>query len=253
MNTKPHPSQSIVGLDLDNYDPEQGIVILVVDDDPDTVQLLKQILIRGSFNVVSASCGQEALQKMKRFQPDLALLDLAMPVMDGWETYTELKKMADVPVIILTAHGTKEDIVSGLQRGPDDYITKPFYGPEVVERIRTVLRRTEKQPKINRLEFPEISLILDLRTREVTVNGQGVHLAPKEFQFVSLLAQEAPSVVDYETIGESVWSKNTDNIRKRTNYMVYQLRQKLSAIAPDIDFFTNVDRIGYKLSIHSDS
>jgi DNA-binding response OmpR family regulator len=157
--------------------------------------------------------------------------------------------MVDVPVIILSARSTKEEIVEGLRKGGDDYITKPFYAAEVIERINAVLRRCAKQPQFNQMDFPSLALSLDLRTRDVTINGQSVHLAPKEFKFVSLLARESPSVVHYNQIGEHVWTKDTDNIRKRTNYMVYQLRQKLAKIAPDIDFFINVDRIGYKLAV----
>jgi len=237
------------GIDLDNLSSGKRPTVLVVDDDPDMVTLLKQILLKEGFNVMGALGGQEALDKVVKKQPDIVLLDIMMPDMDGWDTMKHIREMVDLPVIFISALGTKDQVVKGLRRGGDDYITKPFYKPEVVERVRAVLRRAGKKIKLNRLVFPKIGLVLDMGAHHIVLNDNIMHLPPKEFAFLSLLAKNAPAVVNYKTIGEEIWNTNVPSIRKRTNYMVYLLRRKFAEVVPGTELLANVDRVGYKLVI----
>jgi len=244
----PPESAPLMGFDLDEVAIEERWRVLIVDDDPDTVYLLKQILRLAGFDVMGALSGEEALKRINKETPDLVLLDIMMPVMDGWETFARIHEMTEVPVIAITALGMNEDIVKGLRVGMDDYLTKPFYNPEVVERVKTVLRRAGKQHEPNRMEFPQVNLVLDMKSQEVTLNGREVRMTQKEFILLSLLAKNTPAIVTYDTIAEVLWGSKAENVRKRTNYLAYLLRKKFLKIAPDVDLIINVDRIGYRLN-----
>jgi DNA-binding response OmpR family regulator len=237
----------VLGRDLDEVTATDRQRVLVVEDEADTILLLKNILRLAGFDVLSANDGQEALRKYKDLNPDLVLLDLMMPEMDGWETLRYLREMSDVPVIIISAIGSKEDIVRALRTGVDDYLTKPFFNAEVVARIQAVMRRAGKTHPITRLVFPRIQLTIDLTAQEVTFHGISIHLTPKEFAVLSVLARQAPSIVGYNKISTAVWGEDSDDARKRTKYLIYLLRRKFESISTGVDFILNIDRLGYKL------
>jgi DNA-binding response OmpR family regulator len=234
------------GIDLDEIDAERQRV-LVVEDEPDTVFLLKQILRIAGFNVMSAMSGQDALKKVVEHKPDLVLLDLMMPEMDGWETLNHLRQMTDVPVIIVSAVSGKNEVVKGLVSGVDDYVTKPFYNAEVVARVKAVLRRSGKPQEVSRLVFPQVDLVVDLLAQEVTFKGHEVRLTPKEFSVLSVLSKHAPAIVSYQSISQAVWGEDSNDVRKRTKYLVYLLRRKFETIEEGSNLILNVDRLGYKL------
>lgn len=237
-----------MGIDLDELEIRQRRRVLVVEDELDTVFLLKQVLRMAGFNVLSATSGREALLKAAEQEPDLVLLDLMMPEMDGWAILNHLRQMIDnVPVIIVSARGSKDDVVKGLAAGADDYIAKPFYNAELSERVKAVLRRTNKPRELSRLVFPDISLELDLNMQEVTICGQVVRLTPKEFDIFSLLAKHSPAIVSYESIADSVWGDDSPEIRRRIKYLIYLLRRKFENICADPNLILNIDRLGYKL------
>jgi len=236
-----------VGLDLDDVDANERQLLLVVEDDPDTIYLLKQILRIAGFNVMSAMSGVEALKKIVEFEPNMVLLDLMLPEMDGWEIYSYLRQMTEVPVIIISALGNKEEIVKGLHLGADDYITKPFHNAEVVERVKAVLRRSGKVQEINRLVFPNINLVIDFMNQQVVLSGSYLDLTPKEFAVLAVLAKHAPGITRYETIAHQVWHSDSPETRNRTKYLIYLLRRKLEEAAPGSNLILNLDRRGYKL------
>jgi DNA-binding response OmpR family regulator len=235
-----------LGRDLDEVTAADRQRVLVVEDEADTVLLLKNILRMAGFDVLSAMDGQEALRKYKEQAPDIVLLDLMMPEMDGWETLRYLREMSDVPVIIISAIGSKEDIVRALKIGVDDYMTKPFFNAEVVARIQAVMRRAGKQHPITHLVFPKIQLAIDLTSQEVTYHGETIHLTPKEFAVLTVLAKQAPAIVGYSKISTAVWGEDSDDARKRTKYLIYLLRRKFEKIQAGSDFIQNIDRLGYK-------
>lgn len=239
------PNQS--GVDLDEVYATERHSVLVVEDEPDTVTLLKHILRNAGFNVMGALSGSEALKKCADIKPDLVMLDLMMPDMDGWETYRYLRQMCDVPVIIISAVGNKEEVVRALRLGVDDYVTKPFYNAEVVARAQAVLRRYGKMEDVSRLVYPAIDLVIDFQTQKVTLRDQSVQLTNKEFAVLAVLARAAPEVVNYQTIAQQVWGMDTPDVRKRIKYLVYIIRRKFQNLDHQHELIMNVDRLGYKL------
>jgi DNA-binding response OmpR family regulator len=235
------------GIDLDNLDSSQRFNILIVDDEPDMVMLLKAILMMSGFNVVSANSGSEGIKKLTMYRPDLVMLDLMMQDMDGWQTMRYMREISDVPVIVISALGSKEDIVAGFRRGVDDYVTKPFYKEEVVERVRAVLRRARKPQEISRLVFPRANMVIDLLSQEICLKGTSVRLTGKEFAVLSVLAKHAPSIVSYQSISEAVWGEDSVEARKRIKYLTYLIRHKFSEVVPEEELIVNIDRIGYRL------
>jgi DNA-binding response OmpR family regulator len=236
------------GVDLDEVYASERHSVLVVEDEPDTVMLLKHILRSAGFNVMGAMSGSEALKKCAEIRPDLIMLDLMMPDMDGWETYRYLRQMCDVPVIVISAVGDKEDIVRALRLGIDDYLTKPFFNAEVVARAQAVLRRYGKAEDVSRLVFPEVDLVIDFQTQKVTLRDQSVQLTNKEFAVLAVLARNAPEVVNYQTIAQQVWGMDTPDVRKRIKYLVYIIRRKFQSLDTDHELIANVDRLGYKMN-----
>lgn len=234
------------GIDLDEISQERRRV-LVVEDEPDTVYLLKQILRMAGYNVVSAENGNEALKKVAEYNPDLVLLDLMMPEMDGWQTMTHLREMTDMPVIIVSALDGKSEVVHGLRMGADDYLTKPFHTDEVIARVQAVLRRSSSNQELSSLVFPKIGLTIELKNQEALVNRKIVQLTSREFAVLSILAKHAPTAVDYRTISMDVWGEDNPRTRNRTKYLVYLLRRKLTKAGVRPDIIINVDRLGYRL------
>jgi DNA-binding response OmpR family regulator len=236
------------GVDLDELEPVNRRRILVVDDEPDTITLLKHIFINEGFNVAGALSGKEAIKKLNDINPSIILLDLLMPEMDGKQTLEAIHKINDIPVIVLSALNQKEEIVNLLQKGADDYITKPFNSAEVTARVQAVLRRAEKPMVLNVLSFPGVDLIIDLETYEVTYRGSVIQLTGKMFEVLALLAKSAPKVVNYQELTEKVWGENSASVRNRLKYLIYLLRQEFLKIDDKVDLIENIDRLGYKLT-----
>lgn len=235
------------GVDLDNLISKSQKRVLVVDDEPDTIMLLKHLLIQHGFNVSGAASGKECLKKVEEISPDLILLDIMMPEFDGMETLAEIRKTSRVPVIIVSAVDQKGQIVKALESGVDDYITKPFNNSEVIARVNAVLRRSTPSIERNVLTFPNIGLEVNLSTYEVIYKGRHMELTGKMFEVFSLLARSAPKVVVYQEICESVWGENSLAVRNRLKYLVYLLRQGFEKVDPSISIIENIDRLGYKL------
>ena len=235
------------GVDLDEIHPVVRKSILVVDDEPENVTLLKRIFINEGYNVSGALSGEEALRKLTWINPAIVILDLMMPGLTGEETFDAMRKIMDVPVIILSADNHKEDVVRMLQNGVDDYITKPFNDAELTARVSAVLRRSERTATVTVLTFPNLDLTIDLETYEVTYHGTRIQLTGKMFEVLALLAKNAPKVVNYHDLTQKVWGENSPSVRNRLKYLVYLLRQEFSNIDPTSDIIKNIDRLGYKL------
>jgi two-component system KDP operon response regulator KdpE len=239
------------GVDLDEVYASERHSVLVIEDEPDTVYLLKHLLRSAGFNVMGAMSGSEAIKKCAEIKPDLIFLDLMMPDMDGWDTYHYLRQMGDVPVIIVSAIGNKEEIVKALRLGVDDYLTKPFFNAEVIARAQAVLRRYGKTEDVSRLVFPVVDLVIDFQTQKVTLLDQSVQLTNKEFAILSVLARNAPEVVNYQAIAQQVWGMDTPDVRKRIKYLVYIIRRKFQSLDPSRELISNVDRLGYRMNTGS--
>ena len=237
------------GVDLDSLHQVERKTVMVIDDEPDTITLLKQVFINNGFNVSGALSGKEALRKISEVNPSIVVLDLLMPEMDGMETLEEIHKISSIPVIILSAVNRKEDIVKALRAGTDDYVTKPFNNDELIARVHSVLRRAEKTSNVTSMTFPEVDLVIDLKTYEVIYQGKKIQLTGKMFEVLTLLAKSAPKVVNYQELAEAVWGENTTSVRNRLKYLVYLLRKEFLVIDPEFDIIQNIDRLGYKLVV----
>jgi two-component system KDP operon response regulator KdpE len=237
------------GLDLDAVQ-ELGSqrVVMVVEDDPDTLNLLKLTLRRAGMNVVGATDGKQAIRKWMDTNPNIVLLDLMMPEMDGWETLGQLRAITDAPIIILSALSQKENVVRGLKQGADDYVAKPFVGDEVVARIEAAMRRSGPNKPVSTLVFPDQGLSIDLETHQVTLRDQLIDLTPREFAVLEILAHQHPKPVSYEMLAKEVWGEDNDKIRERIKWIVYLLRQKIEKDPSRPELILNKTRFGYQLA-----
>jgi DNA-binding response OmpR family regulator len=236
------------GVDLDAVETTKRKTILVVEDDQDTTFLIKQILCSAGFDTLSAANGEDAINKFASYHPDIVILDIMMPEMDGWETLSYLREMSDIPVIVVSALGTKDDVVKGLRKGVDDYIAKPFHNAEMVERVKAVLRRSDQPRSLSQYVFPRIHLTINIPNQEVELEDRKIKLTPKEFAVLSILAECTPRVVGYEEISKRVWNEDSPEVRKRTKYLIYLLRQKFETVRPNFEFIENIGRLGYRLN-----
>lgn len=249
MLTEKEMTTTSAGLDLDAVQ-ELGSqrVVMVVEDDPDTLNLLKLTLRRAGMNVVGASDGKQAIRKWMDTNPNIVLLDLMMPEMDGWETLGQLRAITDAPIIILSALSQKENVVRGLKEGADDYVAKPFVGDEVVARIEAALRRSGPNKPVSTLVFPDQGLSIDLETHQVTLRDQLIDLTPREFAVIEILARQHPKPVSYEMLAKEVWGEDNEKIRERIKWIVYLLRQKIEKDPSRPELILNKTRFGYQLA-----
>lgn len=226
---------------------ENGAVlrILVVDDEPMVREVLVGYLRRDGYTVDEASTGQEALDVAARAKPDLVVLDVMLPEIDGFAVLTKLRKTSSVPIILLTARAEEPDRVVGLELGADDYVVKPFSPREVVARIRTVLRRTHNRRLADRLEFQ--GLVIDGASREVVLHGDLVELTPKEFDLLAYLAASPRTAMSRTELLEEVWDSSPDYQDPSTvTVHVARLRQKLEVDPDTPRWITTVRGVGYR-------
>ena len=217
--------------------------ILVVDDEKHIVDLAKLYLTKEGYQVEVAYDGKSALEKVNNVAPDLIVLDLMMPEMDGWEVCRTLRRDNSIPIIILTARGDDVDKIVGLELGADDYMTKPFNPRELVARIKAVLRRAARDDKpITSLGVGDVRI--DVDRREVTVAGQSVELRAKEFDLLTAFARNAGMVLDRERLLNLVWGYDYLGDSRTIDVHVAWLREKLSGSSVQIQ---TVWGIGYKL------
>lgn len=237
------------GVDLDVYRSAQiHQRVLVIDDDEETVSLLKLLLCSAGYDVLGAVDGREAMSKHAAAAPDLILLDLMMPGMDGYETMEHIRQLRNTPVICLSAKNAKDDVISGLHAGADDYITKPFHNGELVARIRTVLRRSQADHSTRRLLFPQIDLVVDMDACVVFHHGKDCELTRQEFALCVLLARRADRVLPHEDIARQLWGEDSQDARNRIKYLVYLLRRKLEADYREPELILSRGGIGYALA-----
>jgi DNA-binding response OmpR family regulator len=224
--------------------------ILVVDDEKNIVQLARLYLDKEGYRVEAAYDGAQALEKARTVRPDLVILDIMMPEMDGLSVAKELRKSSNVPIIMLTARGDDVDRIVGLELGADDYVTKPFNPRELVARVKAVLRRVRQEaPDLPVLEAN--SLRLDPASREVTIDGAQVTLRAKEFDLLGAFMRHPGVVLDRERLLQMVWGTDYYGDTRTIDVHVAWLRDKLSA-AKRVKIQT-VWGVGYKLVVDQDA
>jgi len=205
--------------------------ILVIDDEPEMAYLLENALNREGYEVLSAPDARAGLQQAFAFRPDLILLDIMMPGMDGWEMLRRLREFSSVPVVMLTALQGEDAIVQGLDTGADDYITKPFRIQELKARIRAALRRASLSPSESAapLIFDGGHLVIDPSAHQLTVRGERVDLTPTEYKLLLYLARNAGRVLTYSQILDGVWGPGYEDSLTNVKVFIRQLRRKIEA------------------------
>ena len=201
--------------------------VLVVEDDNNIAELLRLYLQKDGFEVSHAADGGKAVEMAKEIQPDLVLLDIMLPVMDGWQVCRELRKTMKMPIIMLTAKGETEDKVSGLEMGADDYIVKPFEVKELLARVHAVLRRTgdDGKPKSKKLTFDK--LVINLDSYELIVDGKKIDTPPKEMELLYHLAATPNRVYTRNQLLDEVWGFDYFGDSRTVDVHVRRVRAKL--------------------------
>ncbi len=222
--------------------------VLIVDDEPDIVTLLTHFLSASGREVTRASNGQEALATFERERPDLVLLDVRMPALDGWETLARLREMSDVPVIMLTAKGETMDKTRGLLTGADDYVTKPFDFGELEARISAVMRRYQVSERSGVIRVGDVAI--DDANKDVHVQGQPVQLSPLEYELLKLLASSPGKVFSHDEIIQEVWRDKPHVSSADVAKYVNLVRKKVEADPSHPELVLNVRGFGYKLDVN---
>ena len=222
--------------------------VLVVDDDAN-LRKLCQAALESEYTVLLAENGQQALKQVYQHRPDAVLLDVTMPVMDGWETCRRIRDMADVPIIMLTAHGADHDVVRGLDSGADDYVTKPFRPLQLMARIRAVMRRRKgtdgDEPEM--MQFGGGQLMVDTARRVAVVDGKDVSLSATEYKLLETLARHAGQVLTHDQILEHVWGHNYAGETGYVKTYVGLLRNKIERDPRNPDYILARRGLGYYL------
>jgi len=228
--------------------------ILVVDDEPAVTDLLAYNLRKAHYEVLTAADGREALRLARDCAPDLVLLDLMLPGMDGLDVCRELRKTGDIPIIMITALGEETDRVVGLELGADDYVTKPFSVRELMARIKSVLRRAQAEksdPAEGQKPDPRLrgagGLLLDPQARTVSVAGSALDLTRLEFDLLQLFLLNAGRVLTRERLLEQAWGYDYVGDTRAVDSAIKRLRAKLRGASPKADSLEAVRGVGYRL------
>ena len=221
--------------------------VLVVDDEPQIIKLISMNLEREGFQVISAADGYEALEKVTKELPDLVILDIMMPDMDGFETLKRIRELSSVPVIFLSVRGQEADRVHGLDLGADDYITKPFSPRELVSRIKAVLRRTQaKAPAIKSEIVVDDELRINFDQRKVIVRGKEVQLRPTEYRLLYQLVTNAGKLLTHETLLSRVWGPEYRDEDHYVRLYITYLRQKIEKDPKNPKYILSERGLGYR-------
>jgi len=222
--------------------------VLIVDDQPDIVRLVRDYLERAGFRVLTASDGEQALQVARSSHPDLVILDLTLPRLDGLDVARALRRDGDVPIIMLTARTEESDRVAGLELGADDYVTKPFSAREMVARVRAVLRRTSGARAEDDLVRVGESLTLDVPRMETTVEGRAVALTPTEFQLLLHMARQPGRVFTRAQLLDAVHGVAIESYERAIDAHIKNIRRKIERDPRAPRLLQTVFGVGYRLS-----
>ena len=224
-----------------------GRKILVVEDDRNISDLIRMYLEKEGFEVTAAFDGAAAVEKFREVQPALVLLDIMLPVMDGWAVCAKIREMAKTPIIMLTAKGEVQDRVTGLEMGADDYLIKPFEMKELIARINAVLRRTEI-PDDTRKRLVFDKLIIDLDSYELVVDGKKIDTPPKELELLYHLAATPNRVYTRNQLLDEVWGFDYFGDSRTVDVHIKRLREKVENVSDQWALKT-VWGVGYKFEV----
>ncbi len=221
--------------------------ILVVDDEPQITRVLRTTLASQGYSIHTASDGDEALEVMRNWAPDLIITDLAMPNMEGLELCQRVRTKSTIPIIVLSVRGEEKSKIEALDAGADDYVTKPFAPNELLARVRAMLRRAGMNPpsrEVTKIEIGDFSI--DLETRQIVVRGCEVHLSPKEFDLVVYWAQHPNKVITHRRLLTAVWGDTPTAQADHLRVFVTHLRKKLEPEDGSVRYIITEPWVGYR-------
>ncbi len=228
------------------YDDE--VTILLIEDNVDLAQLVRFLLQRAGYRVLVASNGEDGLGMAEENAPDLILLDVLMPDIDGWQVYEQLQHITDAPIVFLTALGDEHNLTYGLGLGADDYITKPFGYKELVTRVKAALARARRSRGEQSI-FRVGKLLINHDTHEVQVDGRAVSLTPTEYKLLLALVQNAGHTVEHDVLLRRVWGSEYANRRDYLKLYIWYLRQKLEQDPRHPQYIVSERGKGYRLAV----
>lgn len=220
--------------------------IMVVDDEKNICELIRLYLEKEGFDVTIANNGSDAIAMIRQNRPDLVLLDIMMPVIDGWEVCRQVREFSQVPIIMLTAKGETFDKVMGLDLGADDYIVKPFDTKEVVARVKAVLRRTAPEEEVGEVVYDK--LVVNIDRYELRVDGKVIDTPPKELELLYHLAKNPNRVFTRDQLLDEVWGFEYFGDSRTIDVHVKRLREKLEGVSDQWSLKT-VWGVGYKFEV----
>ena len=221
--------------------------LLIIEDDADLVKALELYFSRANYAVFTAANGLEGLQTLYNERPDLVILDIAMPKLDGWEVCRRIRELSQVPIIILTARVQEEERVKGLRLGADDYVVKPFSLKELEARLEAVLRRAKAaRPIKDGIIFANKELVIDSDRLIVTRDGKHVELTPTELKLLLYLAENEGRVLTHRQILEKIWGAGFEDDVDYVKLFVYRLRRKIEPDAESPKYILSERGIGYR-------
>lgn len=223
--------------------------MLIIDDDAKLVQALELYLSKAGYEVITAADGLEGLQEMYAHRPDLIILDIMMPKMDGWKACRRIREVSDVPIIMLTARGQEYDKVKGLKQGADDYVAKPFGLKELAARVEAVLRRTRLPPPTEgAVLYADEELVIDSERWEVSRGGEPLELTATERRLLFYLVHNAGRVLTHRQLLERVWGPEYIDEVDYVKLYIWRLRQKIEEEPSQPRYILTERGIGYKFA-----
>lgn len=228
--------------------------ILVVDDEPAQLRLMDRVLGGNGYQVVTANSGQEAIRITYEKPPDLIILDVVMPVIDGWQTCRVIREATDIPIIMMTGQRhSEDDIINGLECGADEYLRKPVGNRELLARVKAVLRRAAQAPsgrdRKNHV-FENGYLTIDITERHVAVKGERLKLTPREFRLLAMLVENADRVLTHQQVLEKVWGWEYIDDIDYVRIYISHLRQKIEPDTSRPRYILTEPGVGYFFCSH---
>jgi len=227
-----------------------GERILVIEDDDSLSRLVRLQLERANYEIATCPDGPTGIETTRTFQPNLILLDVLLPGMNGWEVCARLQEITEAPIVFLTALGSDSDLGQGLDLGADDYIIKPFSYKELLARVKAALHRARRSAS-QKSTYEYGRLFVDLQARTVSMDGENVFLTPLEFKLLAILVQDAGNIVTHQTLLRRVWGPQYEDRRQYLKLYIWYLRQKIEIDPKNPRIILNERGVGYRLAAPS--
>ena len=222
--------------------------VLVVDDEPNIIATLAPLLRRQGYEVASVMTGRTAIEAVERDRPDVIVLDLGLPDINGVDVCSEVRRSSNVPIIVLSARGTERDKVRALDAGADDYVTKPFGTEELLARVRVALRRTDTVVQSSGEPLVRGDLTIDRERFRVLRNGVEIRLTPKEFELLTYLAQHPGRVLTHRTILKAIWGPHAADQPEHLRVLIGSLRKKIEPDSASPQYILTEPWVGYRFA-----